>query len=363
MLTGSPDKMKDSPIKMKDSPEKKGPLGYPLANIGGMLLLALLITLLFFHSFEESFKDFIVSYAWSVAICASQWLGNSYIYGLLDKKYSWQDHLLKRAIWGSLALIAYSATAFMVVQISMYKIVVGSLPENPVAWGLRSSYVAILISFVVSLVFVAVAFFKYWKKSLLEAERFKSEMLMYKYESLQNQINPHFLFNSFNVLSDLVYEDQDKAVGFITQLSQLFRYVLDSRDRELVPVREELDFIEAYSYLLRTRFEEKLTIQQTFEAQEDELIVPMTLQLLIENCVKHNEISKSHVLNIQIIRDGKYIKVENNLQLKTTGSNSNRMGLSNISQQYRYFTDRQIIINETDQSYSVKVPLIKSDQR
>ena len=276
---------------------------------------------------------------------------------------SWQNHLLKRAIWGSLALITYSATAYMLVMVGMSKVVLGSLPENPVSWGLRSSYIAILISFVVSLIFVAVAFFNYWKKSLLEAERFKSEMLMYKYESLQNQINPHFLFNSFNVLSDLVYEDQDKAVGFITQLSQLFRYVLDSRDKELVPVSEELDFIEAYSYLLHTRFEEKLTIQQTFEAREDELIVPMTLQLLIENCVKHNEISKSHVLNIQILREGEYIKVENKLQLKSTGADSNKMGLSNISQQYRYFTDRQIIITETDHSYSVKVPLIKSDER
>jgi len=355
--------LKGSQDKMKDSTDKKRPRGNHLVVLGGILLLALLITLFFFQGFDESFKNFIISYAWSVVICASQWLGNSYIYGLLDKKYSWQEHLVKRAIWGSLALIVYSATAYMVVQVSMYKIVVGSLPENPVSWGLRSSYVAILISFVVSLLFVAVAFFNNWKKSLLESERFKSEMLMYKYESLQNQINPHFLFNSFNVLSDLVYEDQDKAVGFITQLSQLFRYVLDSRDKELVPLGEELEFIEAYSYLLRTRFEEKLTIQQTIEAQEDELIVPMTLQLLIENCVKHNEISKSHVLNIQILRDGEYIKVENKLQLKPSGADSNKMGLSNISQQYRYFTDRQIIITETDRSYSVKVPLIKSDER
>ena len=355
--------LKDSPEKLKGSSEKKRPFGNPLGVLGGILLLAILITLFFFPSFDDSFKNFIISYGWAVVICATQWLGNSYIYGLLDKKYNWQDHLVKRAIWGSLALIVYSATAYMVVQVSMYKLLMGSLPENPVAWGLRSSYVAILISFVVSLIFVAVAFFNYWKKSLLEAERFKSEMLMYKYESLQNQINPHFLFNSFNVLSDLVYEDQDKAVGFITQLSQLFRYVLDSRDKELVPLSEELEFIKAYSYLLHTRFEEKLTIQQTFEAQEDELIVPMTLQLLIENCVKHNEISKSHVLNIQILREEEYIKVENKLQLKSTGADSKKMGLSNISQQYRYFTDKQIIITETDQSYSVKVPLIKSDKR
>jgi len=334
-------------------------MAYHLRILAGILGLALLITLLYFHNYDEGFWEFIVNYSWAVVICATQWLGNSYIYGLLDKKYSWNEHLLKRAIFGSLALIAYSATAYMVVQVIMVKLVIGSLPENPVSWGLRSSYVAILISFIVSLIFVAVAFFQNWKQSLLEAERFKAEMLSYKYESLQNQLNPHFLFNSFNVLSDLVYEDQKKAVDFISQLSQLFRYVLDSRDKELVPIKEELEFIEAYSYLLQTRFEEKLSILPEFEAMEDE----MTLQLLIENCVKHNEISASQPLSIRIMRKGDYIKVENTLQPKPVRTESNKTGLSNISQQYKYFTDKGIILTETDHSYAVAVPLIKSDQR
>lgn len=334
-----------------------------LFSLIGILLLSLLITLIFFHNYDEGFREFIISYVWALAICATQWVGNSYIYKFLDEKYSWQDHLVKRAILGSLALITYSATAYLAVQVIMFKLVTGSLPENPVYWGLRTSYIAILISFIVSLIFVAIAFFRNWKKSLIEAERFKTEMLMYKYESLQNQINPHFLFNSFNVLSDLVYEDQKKAVGFITQLSQLFRYVLDSRDKELVTLKEELEFMDAYAYLLRSRFEEKLTIQKELEAGEHEMIVPMTLQLLIENCVKHNEISGSQPLTIRIMRNGEYIRVENNLQPKPSGAESKNTGLSNIRQQYRYFTDKEIVIIETDRSYSVEVPVIKFDQK
>jgi two-component system LytT family sensor kinase len=324
-----------------------------------MLVLALLITLLIFDSKGEGIKIFMISYAWAVAICVTQWTGNSYIYGLLDKRYSWQDHLKKRAIYGSLALIGYSAFAYVVVQMIMFKLVYGALPENPVYWTLRTSYIAVLISFAVSLIFLVVAFFQYWKKSLLEAERFKAEMLQYKYEALQNQINPHFLFNSFNVLSDLVYEDQHKAIAFIRQLSQLFRYVLDSRDRELVTIKEELEFIEAFSYLLQTRFEDKLIIQQEFEAREDEMIVPMTLQLLIENCVKHNEISASQPLTVQIMRTGDYLKVENNLQLKSAGLDSKKTGLSNIRQQFKFFTDKEIVLTETDHSFSVEVPVIK----
>lgn len=334
-----------------------------ILTLAGMLLLSLIVTLLFFDSYGEGFGVFMTGFAWAMVICMTQWLGNSYIYGLLDKRYSWQEHLVKRAVLGSLAIIVYSATAYLVVQIIMFRLVYGTLPENPIPWILRSSYIAVLISFAISLIFVAVAFFQNWKKSLLEAERFKAEMLMYKYESLQNQINPHFLFNSFNVLSDLVYEDQDKAVDFIKQLSQLFRYVLDSRDRELVPIREELEFLETYSFLLHTRFEEKLIIRQEFKPREGEMIVPMTLQLLIENCVKHNEISASQPLKVQIVRNGDYLKVENNLSPKSTGLNSKKTGLSNIIQQFKYFTTKEIIKKETNKTFSIEVPIIQMDEQ
>jgi two-component system, LytTR family, sensor kinase len=327
----------------------------------GMLILALLITLQSFGSYRDSLKDFLISYGWALTICLTQWLGNSYFNGLLDKRYSWKDHLVKRTIFGILAIVGYSALAYLAVQFIMFFLVYGSLPEDLLKWSLRSSYIAILISFAVSLIFTAVGFFRNWKDSLLEAERVRAEMLMYKYESLQNQINPHFLFNSFNVLSDLVYEDQQKAVDFIRQMSQLFRYVLDSRDKELVTVREELEFVDSYRYLLQTRFEEKLTIRVNFEAKEQEMIVPMTLQLLIENCVKHNEISTAQPLIVHITRNGEYIKVENNLQAIPAGGDSKKTGLSNIRQQYRYFTDRKIVIAKSRDSFSVEVPLIKSD--
>lgn len=324
-----------------------------------MLILAMVVTLVFFDNYRGSFKDFALGYGWSLSICITQWLGNSYFNSLLDKKYSWTKHLFKRTLYGTLVIIGYSVVAYLAVQAIMYLLVYGSLPGDMLAWSLRTSYIAVLISFMISLIFAAVGFFRNWKESLLEAERFRTEMLMYKYESLQNQINPHFLFNSFNVLSDLVYEDQGKAVDFIRQLSQLFRYVLDSRDRELVPIREELDFIRAYSYLLKTRFEEKLYIRVEVEAKEHELIVPMTLQLLVENCVKHNEISAAQPLRIRISRNGEYLTVENNLQPKAAGEQSKKTGLSNIKQQYSYFTDQELVVSEREGTFSVKVPVIK----
>jgi len=124
-----------------------------------------------------------------------------------------------------------------------------------------------------------------------------------------------------------------------------------------------LEFIEAYSYLLQTRFEDKLIIRQEFKAEEDEMIVPMTLQLLIENCVKHNEISAGQPLTVSITREGENLKVENNLQLKAGGADSKKTGISNIIQQYSFFTSREPEIMTNDSHYAVEVPIIKWEEK
>jgi LytS/YehU family sensor histidine kinase len=198
---------------------------------------------------------------------------------------------------------------------------------------------------------------------VVDAEKLKTEMMAYRYESLRNQINPHFLFNSFNVLSDLVYADQAMAVKFINQLSDLFRYVLDSRDKELVLLKDELDFMQSYIYLLKTRFEEKLNLVISLEAAPDELIVPMTLQMLVENAVKHNEISETFPLQIQIRRDGSYLVVENSLRVKKVGEDSKNTGLKNIIQQFSYFTENLVEVKEDNGNFRVRVPILKAAEK
>jgi len=195
-----------------------------------------------------------------------------------------------------------------------------------------------------------------------EAE-LKSEMMAYKYESLRNQINPHFLFNSFNVLSDLVYDDQAQAVKFIRQMSELFRYVLDSRDKELVSLGEELEFMKSYTYLLKTRFGDKLDLKVELHPESNEFIVPMTLQLLVENAVKHNEISEKFPLSVIIRKNGNYIEVENPLQPKQVGEDSKNTGLKNISQQFGFFTEREIEVKSTATTFLVRVPLIQMTEK
>ncbi len=336
----------------------------PFSSLIGLIVsnivLSLIIVLGFFSQAFMDFKTFIWAFIWAFAICITQWVGHGYINIWLNSRYKWIQTPVKRTILGIVLLVGYAVFAFVGVQIIMYYFYYGKFPDQMWTWILQSAYYPALISFGVSLLFTTFGFFHAWKESVVNGERLKTEMMTYKYESLRNQINPHFLFNSFNVLSELIYDDQKTAVRFVQQMSDLFRYVLDSRDKELVPLSEEIEFIESFSYLLKTRFEDKLTIEIDVETNKDDLIVPISLQLLIENAVKHNEVSEAFPLNINIKKQNGYINVRNTLQIKNVGDDSKETGLKNIKQQFSFFTDTPIDIRKTENEFIVRLPVLKS---
>lgn len=325
----------------------------------GNMLISIVIMLAFMDNPFSSARLFFIAYSWALAICVTQWLGHSYIFHRLDKRISWIEKPVTRAILGLIALIIYSAIAFYVIQFLFFYLVQGRLPDVTWRWMLGYVIYPVGISFVITLVFTAIAFFNAWKSSVLNAEKLKTEMMAYKYETLRNQINPHFLFNSFNVLSDLVYEDQDAAVKFIQKLSQLFRYVLESREKELVPLKEEIDFVDSFAYLLQARFDEKLKISREFEPAPNEMIVPVSIQMLIENAVKHNEVSAVYPLEISISKTDDFVVIANSLKEKSADNESTKVGLNNLKQQFSYFTQREIKIIKTDSRFSVYLPIIR----
>lgn len=332
---------------------------YLLLNMGFSLLI-----LIFFTSGQiVGIWNFLFYLFWSFLVVITQWTGAILINHLLDRKIKWIDKPVLRSILGIVILIFYSVIAFMLVKYMMYFMKYRTMPEDAWEFAATSSLFTVLISFNMSLIFTAIGFFKAWKMALINSEKLKTEMMAYKYESLRNQINPHFLFNSFNVLSDLVYADQAMAVKFINQLSDLFRYVLDSRDKELVPLSDELAFMQSYIYLLKTRFEDKLDLKIELKAEADELIVPMTLQLLVENAVKHNEVSEAFPLQISIRRKEDFLEVENSLKIKMVGEDSKNTGLKNIIQQFGYFTDRQIEVSDSGGKFLVKIPVLKASEK
>jgi hypothetical protein len=341
-------------------PNKHFPIiKYILANAA----LSLFIIAILAHGALKDWKTFEIAFLWSFSICITQWTGLQFVYGFIDKKISWIETPVKKTFAQIISFLVYSISSFILVQMFNFYVWMDKLPSQ--SWNsiIKAVPYTILISFVISLIFTAIGFFVAWKRSFIQAEKLKVEMLAYKYESLRNQINPHFLFNSLNVLSDLVYDDQALAVRFIRQLSDLFRYVLDSRDKELVPLREELEFIQSFTFLLKTRFEEKLKIEIDVQPDPDDYIVPMTLQLLIENAVKHNEVSEAFPLRISIKKTGDWLEVENNFQAKNAGDDSKKTGLKNITQQFAFFSEKPIKIITSDEFYKVRVPILKSFEK
>jgi two-component system, LytTR family, sensor kinase len=340
---------------------------FPLRSIFGFLLanivLAFIIMLAFMGTSYESLSHFLLTFAWSFAICATLWLGHGLIFQYLDKRISWLEKPVKRALWGLVALVAYSVVAFLFIQFLFHYLFYGQLPDVTTAWLIGNVIFPVVISFVISLIFTAIGFFGAWKNSFVQAEKLNALVLAYKYEVLRNQINPHFLFNSFNVLSDLVYEDQETAVKFIQQLSKLFRYVLDSRDKELVSLAEEMEFVRSFLFLLKIRLENKLIYETDVHTEASELIVPVSVQMLIENAVKHNEASANYPLKIKIQKMDDRLIVTNTIKPKQADNKSTMLGLGNLQQQFAFFTNKQLEITKSETEFRVSLPVIQHQNK
>jgi LytS/YehU family sensor histidine kinase len=201
-------------------------------------------------------------------------------------------------------------------------------------------------------------FFKSWKQAAVNEEKLKREKLAIEYESLKNQVNPHFLFNSLTALSSLVYKDQNKAVTFIREFSNVFRYVLESREQEVVDFATEKKLLESISYLYQIRYEDSLQIKINLSDATDKYIIPMALQMLLENAIKHNAISENKPLMVEIGEEEGYVVVENNLQPKKTEIVSNKIGLENIKSRYKYLSDKNVLVEISDEKFIVKIPVL-----
>jgi LytS/YehU family sensor histidine kinase len=190
--------------------------------------------------------------------------------------------------------------------------------------------------------------------------RLQKENLQSQFEMLKNQVNPHFLFNSLNVLVSLIKLEPDTAEKFTEQLSKVYRYVLENKEKDLVSLETELNFLNAYVYLLEIRFKDKLKI--TFHLPEDKLsmlLPPIALQLLIENAIKHNTFSKKNPLQIDIHTDeDDYLHVINNLQIRDSRIESTGVGLKNIETRYGYLTDKKITYGIVNDDFEAKIPLL-----
>jgi len=206
-------------------------------------------------------------------------------------------------------------------------------------------------------------FYLQWQDALKREQKLKEEQLVFRYETLKNQINPHFLFNSLNTLSSLVFSNQELADTYISKLSSIYRYILEQKDNEMVNLDEELQFTSDYFRLQQIRDEGKISLELADISAIQYKILPISVQLLLENAFKHNAATRENPLNIQLFIDNEeYIVVRNNLQKRLILGRSSGTGLKNLGERVRLITGKEIIIQETKEFFSVKVPLIKASQ-
>jgi sensor histidine kinase YesM len=224
-------------------------------------------------------------------------------------------------------------------------------------------HIGILLFYLMILAFNGiVVYYTAWKEYQLQTERLLRENIQAQYDALRHQIDPHFFFNSLSVLSNLVYKSADLSADYIVQLAKTYRYILDKKFENLVSVGTELDFLEAYLFLISIRHQQSIR----FEVEIDEhtrnqgMVPPATLQLLVENAIKHNRFSAQHPLVISITHNGEELAVGNPLRRKANTGASSGIGLSNIEKRYRLLTGKGIHVSQADDRFTVTIPIIYS---
>lgn len=335
---------------------------YHLKGVAFHFLLggaALVLVLNFNVVLKGEWGKVVELWAFNGTLWVALGFGHGVIVDRLEKKMPWLQMPVKR-FWVSLAVsLVYTTVVAVVVFVVFVSITYGvSISQSFAALDQDFLLTVIIVTLVISLFLHGRGFFFSWKESILEAEKLKRAHLSAQYESLKNQVNPHFLFNSFNVLSSLVYKDQGLAAKFIQQLSRVYRYVLDTRDKEVVSLPQELEMLEAYLFLVKMRFGEALRIELSLEPDDQVAVVPLSLQMLVENAVKHNVVSKRRPLTLEIRREKGQIVVRNNFQPREDERESLGVGLANIGERYRYLAGLEIEVAQANGFFTARIPVI-----
>lgn len=288
-------------------------------------------------------------------------LVNFYFFDYVNHKIDWEKYNQKyRFLIGFTGSVVITIFSFFLLRVFLEVGINGNSYNEFIANEKFDFYLtAILLSLVVSLAFHAFYFYKILQEKKVKEQKIIAGTASAKFESLKNQIDPHFLFNSLNVLTSLIEESPENAQKFTTSLSKIYRYVLEQKDKELVSVQEELQFADLYIKLLKMRFENSIffEIPQTLNNPEAK-VVPLSLQLLLENTVKHNVVSEDRPLYIRIYEENGYLVVENDYQKKEVLNSRKGVGLQNIVDRYALVTQRPVYIENTEEIFRIKLPIL-----
>lgn len=308
---------------------------------------------------EYLLKNFLFSFLISVFMSG----GIGTLIQFSSRHISWLESPVKRLVVDVVGIVVYAflVSLFLNVLYIVYVWKVAPLDQltfQNLFWPVA---IPVGIALLITLVLTSRAFLFEWKQAVVEAEKMKTERLAGQYQSLKDQLNPHFLFNSLNTLSSLIYEDRDQANDFVERLAKIYRYVLDVQDERLVALDRELAFSKSYLELQKLRFGEKLEYEVDAFSGNGKQLPPLSLQLLLENAVKHNSATREKPLHIRIFEENDHIVVENNVQPRKQSGPESGIGLENIRRRLSYLTDKPMDVISGNGTFKVSIPLIHSD--
>ncbi|AVF47373.1 histidine kinase [Elizabethkingia anophelis] len=334
-------------------------------SIISLLVIAIVVGIFCFLFLTKDQNLITFSYTMVISLMYSMLLGvgNGYLNNFLDSKYSWTEETRKRTIIGIIATVIINIILVYICNYLNFIVIQGENPEN--MWNGKMNFrnwffvnLALLISAILHAKGFMQALKNATKKAVTEQKIIASSANA-QFESLKNQLDPHFLFNSLNVLSALIEENPDNAQKFTSSMSKIYRYVLEQKDKEVVSLDEEINFARTYIELLKYRFEDSIIFHLNIEDDNSkDFVVPLSLQLLLENCIKHNHATSAKPLQVEIFAKEGYLIIKNNLQKRELPNEKSGIGLSNIVQRYSLLTKRNVFIENDENTFSVKIPIL-----
>ncbi|RED47422.1 histidine kinase [Seonamhaeicola aphaedonensis] len=305
---------------------------------------------------EQLVVSFILYQLYSFVIGFS----NEFFFDYMEKRSWKRKDTIKRIVLGILGTTIITIICLFVLNMLVSLTLKGmSFLEFISNQSFKNYQFGLWITLVIVTVFHVIYFYNRHQQNRIKEQKVIAGTASAKFDALKNQLDPHFLFNSLNVLTSLIEEHPDKAQDFTTSLSKVYRYVLEQKNKELVSVDEELSFAKTYMSLLKMRFEDSIVFTIPEKAQNPESkVVPLSLQLLLENAVKHNMVTTNKPLHIRIYEDDGFLVVENNLQPKQIVRRSSGVGLNNIMQRYNLLTTRTVDITKETNKFLVALPML-----
>ena len=300
-----------------------------------------------------------LSFLYTIGIAAVIWQGNRYLHYTMRSYFDWHNKPLQKIIVLLFSISFFTIPASVLLLVGWYKLFGDGIPDWNVIW--QSSLIILVCVIFITHVYETVFLVKETESEMIRNEQLERAKAEAELEALKNQIDPHFIFNSLNTLSHLIEDKPVKAKQFNDNLADVYRYILQNKARDLVLLKEEMGFLQNYFALLKIRFESAVQMQVIVDEDKTDhyLIPPISLQILVENAIKHNEFSEKMPLTIEIKLANDELKISNPVRRKTLRKPSSKIGLQNLRERYRLITNKEIVVNEEENDFKVTLPVLK----